>query len=120
MAKIGIRKEDKNIWERRVPLVPEQVAKLIAEEGLEIQVQSSAHRAFLDKAYTEAGALVGKDLPDAPVLFAVKEVPIQQTTTCPCCRSSWTWKPPSSTTRRSPMTRVAGSSFSAATPDWRA
>ncbi len=77
MAKIGIRKEDKNIWERRVPLVPSMVKRLIADEGLEVQVQSSTNRAFSDEAYVEAGASVAADLPDAPVLFAVKEVPIK-------------------------------------------
>ena len=37
---IGIRKEDKNIWEARVPLVPEQVASLIGD-GIRVVVQSS-------------------------------------------------------------------------------
>ena len=28
MNRIGIRREDKNIWERRTPVVPEQVREL--------------------------------------------------------------------------------------------
>ena len=74
--KIGIRKEDKNIWEARVPLVPEQVASLIAD-GIEVAVQSSDIRAFSDQQYLDVGASIVPEIPDLPVVFAVKEIPTE-------------------------------------------
>ena len=74
--KIGIRKEDKNIWEARVPLVPEQVVSLIAD-GIEVAVQSSDIRAFSDQQYLDVGASIVPEIPDLPVVFAVKEIPTE-------------------------------------------
>ena len=74
--KIGIRKEDKNIWEARVPLSPEQVASLVAD-GIQVVVQASDIRAFPEEQYRDAGATVVPDVPDTPVLFAVKEIPTE-------------------------------------------
>ena len=73
---IGIRKEDKNIWEARVPLVPEQVASLVAD-GIEVLVQSSEQRAFADEQYRDVGATIVSGFPATPVLFAVKEIPTE-------------------------------------------
>jgi len=73
---IGIRKEDKNIWEARVPLSPEHVATLTAE-GIQVMVQASDLRAFPDEQYRDAGATVVAAFPESPVLFAVKEIPTE-------------------------------------------
>ncbi|MEZ5063679.1 MAG: hypothetical protein R3B81_03040 [bacterium] len=75
MAIVGIRAEDKSIWERRVPLVPEDVAKLVAD-GVEIVVQRSERRCFRDVEYERAGALLADDLVGADVILGVKEVPV--------------------------------------------
>jgi len=72
---IGIRKETKNNWERRVPLTPELVRKLINTHDLKILVQSSARRIFPDKDFVRAGAEMRMDLEEASVIFGVKEVP---------------------------------------------
>jgi saccharopine dehydrogenase (NAD+, L-lysine-forming) len=72
---IGIRREDKNPWERRVPLVPSQVAHLIQQEGLRVYVQPSDQRVFPDEAYRGAGAVVQDDLGPCPVILGVKEIP---------------------------------------------
>ena len=72
--KIGIRKEDKNIWERRVPLTPAHVARLKAA-GLQVVIEPSAQRAFDDQAYAQAGAQVQADLSDCRLVLAVKEIP---------------------------------------------
>ncbi len=72
---IGIRREDKSIWERRVPLVPEDVQELIAEHGLQVIVQPSKIRVFKDEEYAAVGAQVQEDLSPCDVIFAVKEVP---------------------------------------------
>lgn len=73
--KIGIRREDKNKWERRVPLVPEDIKKLIEEHKIDVMVQPSDIRIFNDKEYVEAGAVICEDLSDCDVVFAVKEIP---------------------------------------------
>lgn len=73
---IGIRREDKNRWERRVPLTPEHVAELAQKYGLQILVQPSATRAFSDAGYTAAGATVQEDLSPAGVVLAIKEIPV--------------------------------------------
>ncbi len=72
--RIGIRKEDKSRWERRVPLAPAHVERLVAD-GLEVVVQPSERRVFADEQYREAGAIVSDDLSTSPVIFAVKEIP---------------------------------------------
>ena len=73
---IGIRREDKNIWERRVPLIPEHLEKLKNEFGIDTIIQPFERRAFLENEFTEVGATIKEDLSDAPVVFAVKEIPI--------------------------------------------
>lgn len=74
---IGIRREDKNDWERRVPLTPEHVSKLIQQHNLNLIVQSSPIRAFADEEYANAGAAVQEDILPAEVVLAVKEIPIE-------------------------------------------
>ena len=73
---IGVRREDKNKWERRVPLIPAHVETLVREHDLRVLVQPSSIRAFSDADYAAAGALVQEDLSAADVIVAVKEIPI--------------------------------------------
>lgn len=75
MNRVGIRREDKNLWERRVPLTPAQAARLIETDRLEIYVQPSAQRVFPDAAYREVGAVVQEDLSTCSVILGVKEIP---------------------------------------------
>jgi saccharopine dehydrogenase (NAD+, L-lysine forming) len=72
--KIGIRAEDKSIWERRVPLVPEDIREL-SQTDLEIVVQSSSQRAVSDAEFTAAGVTVTDALTDCPVVVGIKEIP---------------------------------------------
>jgi hypothetical protein len=74
-ATIGIRREDVNRWERRAPLTPREVARLVRDEGLRVIVQPSDIRVFEDGAYEEAGATVADDLGACDVILAVKEIP---------------------------------------------
>lgn len=77
MAKaIGIRREDKYQWERRAPLTPAHIAKLV-QAGLEVYVQPSALRVFPEEAYREAGAIVQEDLSPCSTIVGVKEVPLE-------------------------------------------
>ena len=72
---IGIRREDKNEWERRVPLVPADLSDLQRDNGLRFLVQPSTIRVFSDDEYRGAGAEVTEDLDPAQIVLAVKEIP---------------------------------------------
>ena len=76
MNRIGLRRENKNEWERRTPLVPQDIVDLVAQ-GLEVVVQTSKVRAFKDVLYSSAGADVRDDLGEASVILGVKEVAIE-------------------------------------------
>lgn len=73
---IGIRREDKNPWERRVPLIPTHVRELIQNHGLEIRIQPSSIRAFPDSDFVREGAKLEEDLSPCSIVFAVKEIPL--------------------------------------------
>jgi len=73
---IGIRREDKNIWERRVPLIPEHLNKLKTEFGIESLVQPFERRAFAADEFIASGSEIKENLTDCPTIFGVKEVPI--------------------------------------------
>jgi alpha-aminoadipic semialdehyde synthase len=73
---IGIRREDKNKWEQRVPLVPDHVKELYENHDITVLIQPSKIRAYNDESYQKAGAIITEDLSKASVIFAVKEIPI--------------------------------------------
>ncbi len=72
---VGIRREDKNVWERRTPLTPEAVRHLTAR-GIHFRIQPSPNRIFPDEAYVQAGAILSEDLSSCDVVFGVKEMPV--------------------------------------------
>ncbi|GAK55218.1 aminoadipic semialdehyde synthase [Candidatus Vecturithrix granuli] len=72
---IGIRREDKNEWERRVPLIPADVEQVTKEHKIEFVVQPSPIRIFTDDEYRRAGATINEDLSACSAVFAVKEIP---------------------------------------------
>jgi saccharopine dehydrogenase (NAD+, L-lysine-forming) len=72
--RVGIRREDKSVWERRVPLSPDHVRSLSAA-GIEFVVQPSKTRVFVDDEFRAAGAVVDEDLSTCGVVLAVKEIP---------------------------------------------
>ncbi len=72
---LGIRREDKNRWERRVPLTPEHIKELKERHGVKTIIQPSQIRVFANKEYESAGAYIDEDLSKSSVVFAVKEVP---------------------------------------------
>ena len=72
---IGIRREDKNIWEKRTPLVPEDLKELAEKYNIKFIVQSSKIRAFSDEEYKKVGAEVTEDLNKAEIILAIKEIP---------------------------------------------
>jgi alpha-aminoadipic semialdehyde synthase len=72
---IGIRREDKNRWERRAPLTPADVRGLVGAQGIDVFVQPSPIRTFSDLEYAKAGAHIAEDLGGCSVVFGVKEMP---------------------------------------------
>lgn len=75
MQRIGIRREDKSVWEVRAPLVPEHVGQLVREHGVPVRVQASDRRVFADADYAALGAEIGPDLTGCSVVMGVKEIP---------------------------------------------
>ena len=74
---LGIRREDKNKWERRVPIIPEDLKELKAIHGIEAVVQSSQLRIYPDNTFTENGAVIEENLDKVKTIFAVKEIPLE-------------------------------------------
>ncbi|KAK0173191.1 hypothetical protein PV328_006427 [Microctonus aethiopoides] len=72
---IAIRREDQSVWERRAPLAPSNVNRLI-RAGVKVIVQPSNRRAYPAQAYLTAGAHLQEDISEASVIFGVKQVPI--------------------------------------------
>ncbi len=54
---VGILKETKSEWERRVPLIPEDV-KWLVQKGITVEVESSPIRVFKDSEYRKSGAKI--------------------------------------------------------------
>jgi len=77
IKKIGIRREDKNKWEKRVPLVPTDVKQILeANPGISIFVQPSEIRVFRDIEYSNAGCTISENLDECDLILGVKEIPL--------------------------------------------
>ncbi|MBI9073318.1 MAG: hypothetical protein JEY94_17075 [Melioribacteraceae bacterium] len=72
---LGIRREDKNKWEKRVPLTPANINKLKNNYDIETHIQPFPERAFKDSDYKNSGAVLTEDLSACSTIIAVKEVP---------------------------------------------
>lgn len=77
MLKIGIRHEDKYESETRTPLIPSDIQRLIKDDGVDITVESSVKRVYLDDDFINAGAHIGP-LDQCDIIIGVKEVPIHK------------------------------------------
>ena len=72
---LGIRRENKNKWERRVALTPNGVEKLV-KKGIKVLFQPCNLRCYTNKQYTDAGAEECEDISKADVILGVKEIPL--------------------------------------------
>jgi saccharopine dehydrogenase (NAD+, L-lysine forming) len=77
MNKIGIRHEDKYTAERRAPLAPRHVARLVRDVNLKFVVQHSPKRVFGHDEYLAAGATISDSLEECQVVMGVKEIPLE-------------------------------------------
>ncbi len=73
-----IRAEDKNHWERRAPLVPEDLREIINETGASAFVEKSGKRFFGEDQYAAAGAGSCVGMADGDVILGVKEIPVEK------------------------------------------
>jgi len=78
MKTLLIRAEDKNRWERRAPLVPEDLRQIIAETGAGALVEKSEKRFFTADQYAAAGAGSCVGMADGDVICGVKEIPVEK------------------------------------------
>nr|XP_018667627.1 alpha-aminoadipic semialdehyde synthase, mitochondrial [Ciona intestinalis] len=72
---VAIRREDNVVWERRAPLAPSHVRKLV-HDGIKVLVQPANKRAFPVQEYVSVGATIQEDLSEASVILGVKQVPV--------------------------------------------
>ncbi|KAK3738778.1 hypothetical protein RRG08_035658 [Elysia crispata] len=72
---IAIRRETVNVWERRAPLSPNQVRRLV-KSGIKVIVQPSDRRAYSMKEYSDIGAVILEDMSEASLIMGVKQVPV--------------------------------------------
>jgi saccharopine dehydrogenase (NAD+, L-lysine-forming) len=72
---VGILPESKDIWERRAPLSPKDVAWLV-EKKIQVEVVTSPLRIFKDLQYQRSGAKIVKSFKKANFLIGIKEPPI--------------------------------------------
>ena len=76
-TKLALIREDKVPIDRRVPITPEQAAR-IQQQFPHVQVfcQRSERRCFADQAYQQLGIQLTDDVSHCDILMGVKEVPI--------------------------------------------
>lgn len=72
---IGIRYEDKYTAERRVPIIPKHVKRLVEEMNIDVHVVTSGKRVFRDDEYVKSGARLVDQLVEPRLVFGVKEIP---------------------------------------------
>ena len=78
MKTLLIRAEDKNRWERRAPLVPEDLREIINETGTSAFVEKSEKRFFVEDQYAAAGAGSCVGMVDGDVILGIKEIPVEK------------------------------------------
>ena len=71
---IAVCREESSIWERRAPLNPGHVSKLV-KEGFKVLVQPSTRRAYSMTEYKLNGAVLTEDISEADLIFGVKVIP---------------------------------------------
>ncbi len=75
MKKLLIRAEDKNIWERRAPIVPADLQEIIQQTRATAFVEQSGKRFFKAREYEAAGAASCQGMNSGDIIFGVKEIP---------------------------------------------
>ena len=71
---IGIVRETKNMWERRVPLIPQDVYTLTTDFNINFTIQPSSRRIFEDALYRKSGAILDDNLHNCDLILGIKEI----------------------------------------------
>eukprot|EP01083_Nonionella_stella_P063764 165725_1 len=71
---IGILREVKNKWERRVPITPSEVRKLV-DRKIRVLIQPCERRVFKDMDFQNAGGIITEDLSSCSFIVGVKDIP---------------------------------------------
>ncbi|MFZ2487896.1 MAG: bifunctional lysine ketoglutarate reductase /saccharopine dehydrogenase family protein [Anaerolineae bacterium] len=74
-SQIGVRREDKSLWERRTPITPAAAQALLQQHQVQTVVQPAPQRAFSATEFEAAGAAMQEDLAACPIVFGIKEIP---------------------------------------------
>lgn len=75
MKSILIRAEDKNQWERRTPLTPDDLKQILRTTGSRAFVQKSPKRVIPAAAYETIGAQITEDMTPGDIILGIKEIP---------------------------------------------
>ncbi|KAJ7212239.1 Saccharopine dehydrogenase-domain-containing protein [Mycena pura] len=76
---VGLRREDPaRIWERRSPLTPDAVRRLVSEHQVNVHVEPCERRVFRDHEYVQAGATIVENLVQAHIHLGIKEAPLKE------------------------------------------
>jgi len=78
MNSILIRAEDKNQWERRTPLTPDDLKEILTATNARAYLQRSPKRFFPEKDYAAAGAQLSDDMKPGDVILGIKEIPVEK------------------------------------------
>ena len=74
---IGILRENRPFWERRVVLTPDHIKQFLQNtKQIGFIVQPSKLRIFNDKEYKEVGVTISEDLSECSLILGVREVPV--------------------------------------------
>lgn len=88
--KLGIRREGKNRWERRTPLVPSDVEQMLSSHSdLSVIIQPCTKRCYPNESYKQvfynrfnlpfqAGATIEENLADCDMILGLKEIPVNE------------------------------------------
>ncbi len=78
MKSLLIRAEDKNLWERRSPLVPADLKEINRKHTVTTFIEKSDKRYFSSAAYEKAMALSCEGMESGEVILGVKEIPVEK------------------------------------------
>lgn len=78
MKSLLIRAEDKNLWERRSPLVPADLQEINQDHQFTCFIEKSGKRYFSATSFEKAGAQSCEGMEQGDVILGVKEIPIEK------------------------------------------
>jgi len=78
MNSILIRAEDKNLWERRTPLIPNDLKTILQQTKAKALVEKSDKRVFSIQDYLAVGAQACNDMQPGDIILGIKEIPVHK------------------------------------------